>query len=356
MTRPFGLRDLGLVWSLRGCGITLDMQRAALWPSRPIGAALSGLLPPGHAGATMTYVCDGDTTNQRGFIQVLTCPERQEWQVIHLAPWPEGEGTGSSEGWAGALGDLCSLAGAQGALRIRAGVAEGSGGEAAFRQAGFAAYAREAVYRLSKPEPRAEAGRGLRSLSAVDAWPLLQLMGQVVPPAVQHAEGLALSSPDVPVLARLGANREQGYVLERGTDLGAYVGLSRGAQGAWARILLHPEARGQAVDVVWQAIAAAVPARALFCAVREYQSGLRGLLEGLGFEFVGVQVWLVKHTARPAECLRHRYAVAHDARVEPATTPLHPVNDVTLRPCSPSMREQWMYEHWRADTYAFGSD
>ncbi len=355
MTRPFGLRDLGLVWGLRGRGITLDMQRAVLWPSRPLGAALSGLLPR-YASATMTYVCFGDATDKRGFIQVLTCPERQEWQVIHLAPCPEGEDPTSGEGWAGPLNDLCGLAGAHGILRVRAGVVEGSASEAAFRQAGFAAYAHEDVYRLCEPGRRTESGGGLRGLAAVDAWPLLQLIGQVVPPAVQHAEGLAISSPDVPVLARLGANHEQGYVLERGADLGAYVGLSRGAQGVWARILLHPDARGQAADVVGQAIAAAVPVRTLYWAVRDYQAGLRGLLEGLGFESIGVQVWLVKHTARPAECLRYRHLVAHDARVEPATTPLHPVNDVALRPCSPSIREQWKYEHWRTDTYAFSSD
>lgn len=356
MTRPLGLRDLGLLWQLRGQGLTLDMQRAALWAPNPLGAVLSAFLPPGLQGATLTYVCQGCEANESGFVQVLTCPERQEWQVIHLAPWVNSVGLESGTSWAGVLGGLCSLAGARGALRIRAGVVAGGSEEEAFRQAGFGAYTREEVYRLPDPHPADGVESSLRPITQRDAWPLLQLVNQVVPSTVQHAEGTNIAGAPVPILARLGVTREQGYVLERGAGLGAYVGLSRGRPGAWVRMLLHPDAGKQASDVVQQAVAVGSPAPVLYWAVREYQAGLRSLLAELGFEFVGVQVWLVRHITRPAALLRYRQLAALDKRTEPATTPLHPVNDGEVACCSRMAREHWMYEYRRADRYAVGSD
>ena len=38
------------------------------------------------------------------------------------------------------------------------------------------------------------------------------------------------------------------------------------------------------------------PKRPIYCAVREYQGGLRGPLEDLGFEWVGSQALLARHT------------------------------------------------------------
>jgi hypothetical protein len=358
--RPFGLRDLGTLWCLRGRGITLDMQRATLSTRWPLCAALSGLLSPGYLGSTLTYVCHAVDASENnvvpGIAQVLICPERQEWQVVHLAPWIESQELLGGVGWASVLSDLCKLAGQWGALRIRAGVPAGGPEEEAFRQAGFLAYSREEVYRLPGPRPGLEASGSLRPIAANDAWPLLQLMSQVVPSSVQHAEGMNVSGASVPLFARLGVNREQGFVLEQDGELGAYVGVSRSRQGAWARILLHPDARKQAAQVVQHAVMVASPAPALFCAVRDYQAGLRSLLAGMGFDFVGVQVWLVKHATRPAICLRRRHLAALEKRTERATTPLHPVNDIHLAPCSSMTREHWMYEYRRADRYAVSSD
>ncbi len=353
MTRPFGLRDLGLLWGLRGQGLTLDMQRAALWGPWPLQAALAELLPVHVVGSTLTFVRQSQAAQERGIVQVLTCPERQEWQVIHLAPWSESQDPAA--GWIGMLGDLCPLAGRRGALRIRAGVVAGGPEEGAFLQAGFATYAREEVYRLPNPQPLSGAGGGLRPIAAEDAWPLLQLVGQVVPPPVQHAEGMTVSGAGMPVFNRLGVTRERGFVLERGAGLGAYVGLGRSGRGTWARILLHPESRRRAGEVVRQAVDVASPGQPLYCAVREYQAGLRGLLAAMGFELVAVQAWLVKHTTRPAECLQYRHLLAPDMRTEPITTPLHPVSHM-VPGCSRMAREHWKYDCWRTSTYAIGSN
>ena len=354
MTRLFGLRDLGLLWCLRGRGLTLDMQRAVLQVPSPVGRALTGLVPLWYPGSTLTYVCQGHEMEERGIIQVLTCPGRHEWQIIHLAPWVDSGDLSNGRRWVGVLGDICALSGASGALRVRAGVAAGGAEEEAFRQAGFTAYTQEEVYRLSGPLAPESAEVGLRPIVSGDAWPLLQLVSQVVPSKVQLAEGTNIAGTSVPVFTRLGVTQEQGYVLERGAELGAYVGLSRGRQGAWVRILFHPEARKQAADVVRDAITIASPAPALYFAVREYQAGLRGVLAEMGYEFVGVQVWLVKHNTRPA-CVRYRN-LALEKRAEPATTPLHPLNDTRVASCFGLTREHWMYEYRRADSCAIGSD
>lgn len=353
MIRPFGLADLGPLWALRRQGLALDMQRAVLWRARPLPAALTELLPAQRLSATRTYVCQGEGARERGFVQVLTCPERREWQVIHLAPWAASEDLQSCECWVGPLIELCGLAGEGGVWRIRAGVAAGGGEEEAFRQAGFIPYAREEVYRLREPQLTPCAPGVLRPVVEQDGWALSQLMGQVVPPPVQHAEGLNITATSEPILARLGVTHELGYVSAQGGDISAYVGLSRGYDGAWARILLHPDARKQAGDIVRTLSAIVAPAPALYCAVREYQSGLRGTLASLGFELAGVQAWLVKHTARPAECRPFRHLVALDKRTEPITTPLHPINCVPLGSAW-ATREHCVYEYRRTDGFAVG--
>ena len=166
MTRPFGLRDLGLLWDLREQGLTLDMERAVLWKPRPLQSALTGLLPSRHLCSTLTYVYHSAGTDGRGFVQVLTCPERQEWQVIHLAPWRQAEPLAYTADWAGVLVDVCAMAREWGALRIRAGVAAGGPEEDAFRQAGFAVSTQEEVFRLQRPPPPRRNDSGLRPVMA----------------------------------------------------------------------------------------------------------------------------------------------------------------------------------------------
>lgn len=351
VTRSFNLRDVGLLWSLRGQGITLDLQRAVLQGMNPLYAALIGVLPPQWAGTTLTFVCADAERQGRGFVQALACRERREWQVIHLAPW-SGEAASSAD-WVSALVDLCMLAGEWGALRVRAGVFADEA-EEVFRQAGFAPYARESVYRLPHPHATAEAGTNMRPVAPSDAWPLVQLLGQTVPSTVQHAEGMTASDVTVPLLARLGISREQGYVLMRGMTLGGYLGLSRDPQGTWARILLQPGLEHEAPGMVRRLVALASPAPVLYCAVRDYQAGLRSVLEEAGFELVDSQVWLVRHTTRPAECRRYRGRTAIDKRTEPVTTPLYPVNNVMARPALRIAREHCVYEYARRDSYAVG--
>ena len=355
MTRPLGLGDLTWLWALRGQGITLDMQRAVLWKARPLQAALAGLLPIFYPPSTLTYVCRDEGAGERSFMQVLTCPERGEWQVIHLAPWAFTEDASHTSSWVDALMDLSSLAGERGALRIRAGVAAGGIEEEAFRQAGFVPYTREEVYRLPGPLMARAAASDLRPVRAEDGWPLVQLVGQVVPPTVQHAEGMTLSSASVPILTRLGVTRERGYVLTQGTELGAYVGLTRGEQGVWARILLRSDLRKRAADIVQHVMAASSPAPALYCAVRDYQAGLRHVLAEMGFEFVGVQDWLIKYTARPLEIRCYRQ-VALDKRTEPATTPLHPMNNTAHAAYLWMTREYCIYDYNRRGSHTVSSN
>jgi hypothetical protein len=354
VTRPFGLGDVSLLWALRRRGLALDMQRAMLWPTSPLHTALAELLPTRHLSPTRTYVCETEGSDERGFLQVLTCPERREWQVIHLAPWTGSGDLESCEGWVGPLVELCGLAGAWGAWRIRAGVAAGGPEEEAFRQAGFIPYTREEVYRLRGPQPVPGTEDLLRPICAQDGWALSQLVNRVVPSHVQHAEGLNLSSSSGPLLTRLGVSHEQGYVWPRGDDLAAYVGLSRGRDGAWVRVLLDPDARKQAGDLLGSLMARVLPTADLYCAVREYQAGLRSTLVAMGFELFAVQVWLVKHTARPAECRPFRHLVALDKRTEPVTTPLHPVHSASGRPWA--TREHCVYEYRRTDSFAVGPD
>jgi hypothetical protein len=352
VTRPFGLRDFGLLLSLRGLGLNLDMQRAALWRPQPLDPALAAVLPWRNLG-TLTYVGRTDNSRAFGFVQVGTQAERREWQVIHLAPWLPQDEEGATT-WVGLLTDLGVLAGQWGALRIRAGVVAGGAEEDAFRQAGFSVYAREEVYRLWSPRPEGGASCALRALMDDDAWALLQLAGQVVPAPVQQAEGMSVIDPSVSLAARLGISHEQGFVLPGAVELCAYAGLNRGPEGVWARILLHPEAGEMAATVVRHVIRVASPTPVLYCPVREYQSGLRGVLAGMGFEHAGAQVWMVKHTARLAEAPRFRHLAVLEKRAEAATTPLRPLQALGATPLSWMTRERYIDDYRRTDSSAIG--
>ncbi|MCL6432117.1 MAG: hypothetical protein K6V36_14875, partial [Anaerolineae bacterium] len=163
MTRSFGLRDLALLWTLRDQGITLDMQRAALCEARPLQEALCGLMPA-RTPATLTYVCHGHGANNgRGFVQVRAYPERQEWQIVHLAPRAEAGDLSFGPLWACALSELCVLAGRRGVLdftRGRMGRTMLPAAPPARRGGGLGGGGGRGRARAARGRPRGRAGGG----------------------------------------------------------------------------------------------------------------------------------------------------------------------------------------------------
>jgi hypothetical protein len=94
-----------------------------------------------------------------------------------------------------------------------------------------------------------------------------------------------------------------------------------GEEGHWLRILLGPDTSGHADAVLKDSLSvlASYPARPIFCAVREYESGVQGALDCLGFEPVASELLMVKHTTVRPRVPVKKLSPALEKGVETAT-------------------------------------
>jgi hypothetical protein len=93
--------------------------------------------------------------------------------------------------------------------------------------------------------------------------------------------------------------RRQSWVLGPDDDLVANLRLLSGPSGHVFSILIRPDAREQAVDVLRFGLAQLSDSRPVYLLLREYQQELFEPAMRLGFQPVGEQTLLVKHTVVP---------------------------------------------------------
>jgi hypothetical protein len=207
-------------------------------------------------------------------------------RVLYLAPTAEAAG----DGWLPVLERLAVEAGERRALNLLAEVNEKSAEYEALREAGFAIYARQSLWRLSPatvPATRVEPA-ALRAATRADAIGVQTLYTNVVPRLVQQVE----PGPQ---------HVERGYVLVDGGELIAYLDVRRGPCGIWVEPVLHPEAYDQS-EAVLAACLQLVQGRKdkplpLFVCVRRYQSWLQDVMADAGLEALGAQAVMVKRLA-----------------------------------------------------------
>lgn len=324
MPRLLSLDDLIAVQRLQAYGIQLDLERAALWPHSPLQAALYSHLPMTTIGAD-TIVLYSNDARAAGFLQARGRLGRPEADIVFLAPSLDRDADAVSI-WYRLLAECAHEIGSNGGQRLFAQVPCGNGIEEVFRQAGFAAYAREEIYRLDEWQQGLSKTNQLRHQRARDGWNLLRLYTELTPRPVQIAEGML--SPEGQG-GKMGdwwdQSRSAGFILEVDGEVAGAVRVRRGRAAYWLRFGLHPQAQDQsdallrgALSLLW-----AAPHRPIYCSVRDYESGMSNALERAGFKPAQTRSLLVKHTTARAKEPFLKFAPALEKRPEPAASVSH---------------------------------
>jgi hypothetical protein len=240
-----------------------------------------------------TYVLY-DIRRGEGFVQIRYRLHQAAADITYLAP-ALGESRLAPTAWSYLLDAVGTEVAGRGLQRIFASLPESSPEADLFHQAGFVPYAREDLYCLARP-PVGQAGTvhsALRPQSPED-WPAIQkLCVAITPQRVRQAEGGILTTTG-------GEQSCRRYVLPGagGDELQAALMLCTGSKGHWLRLLLHPDARDVADDLVAYALSTldGNPGQPVYCNVRQYEGGVRAALGAAGFEPHETRTLTVKHT------------------------------------------------------------
>jgi len=318
VARPFTPRDIFLVKDLERQTQPLGLEGALLCPPAPLLVALLGhslLLRKRFC----TYVVDAGTEWRqfKGFVQMVGRNNGGEGEVICLAP-----ALASSEEapriWRELLGHLILASARQGLWRLYAKVAEGDRLACeVLREVGFCAYAYENVFRLEQHPPDLPSRKGvplgvptksstswgatpLRPQEAGDGEKLEGLYSSLTPRQVQQVEGSGrLSWGNTSPGGLWRGLHTRGFIWEEKGGITGYAHVVSSSNCHWLRLLLHPEAKGRAGELVQWSLAL-LPDRSLapiYASVRGYESAIGPALEGSGFKFYAAQNLLVKNTA-----------------------------------------------------------
>ncbi len=335
MAGIFTPRHLFLVNRLQQRGIAFNLEESLTRSYHPLRAALSAYFTVGELGAR-TYVVSGSTAEGRmeGFVQVRERRARPEADVLFIAPALTGDA--DSRVWHHLLTHVCRQAGERGIERLFARLPKRDEEIRSFSQAGFSIYTREDLFCLDSgklAEIDLLSSATIRSCRAEDAIALHQLHAAVAPRLVQRAENVTarghLCPPEVwPV-----ASDRQGYVLERNGEIVGCLTVRPGCVGHWLYVLLHPQAYDYASDLLAHGLTALrdVPPGPVYCGVREYQGGLRAVLEDVGFDLFASRALMVKHTTVRVTDPVRKLVSALDKRAEVTTPTVSPANSVVNR-------------------------
>jgi hypothetical protein len=303
--RPFDLRDVQLVYRLEGLGISLDSRTALIEARRPLWDAMLAYLIAGRGAPTFVLRQRGSGDTVRAFGQVRICSRRPQARLATVACSP---GDHRDAVWERMLDALTALAGRHGAHMVLAQVPDDEPCFETLRRADFLVYTRQEVWRLTAPAARPEEERLRRERSA-DRWYVQGLIANTVPLLIQQIE------PADPTGLGL-------VWLEDGAMM-AYMCVHRGTQGHWIQLFLHPQVDRAAGSLIQEAAAHYVPTpeMPLYCCVRRYQEWLNRPLADLGFELLGSQAVMVRHTTARIAQPELSPAAVRDTGLE-ATSPV----------------------------------
>ncbi|GEM_PF-344463 len=317
-----GLRDLWIIYRLQPHGVCLDTRSAVLEPNSPFLLSLAyGLLPRHRRVLTVVLRRQEQGRPQWGFVQFHRRSGLPAMDVLFIAPSLENR-SGATWLWKHLLHEGAHVAGTLGAHRLFAHLpANDHAAVEVFRQAGFALYAQDRLYRLDSCRVRPARSAALWSpQEPEDVWGIERLYHEITPAVVQQAEAPHNGrdeSTDVPA-GRWGAMREGCYVLRQGGRVAGYLRLTRGKRGHWLKMVLHPEVGTLREPLLHEALGllAEWPERPIFCDVREYEGYLADSLEQCGFRHLMTRQLLVRHTTAPVPVKGTRPAAAHRSAAE----------------------------------------
>jgi hypothetical protein len=302
--RSFEWRDLPVLHRYRRCGLFLDT--ALLLTRGPLLVTTGSLFSTAGLN-TSVYTClcnEADTDGRQLLAQVTHAAGSTYARLSYLAPDD-----------AVALADLPALfdhlapsVGERGAFHILAEVDEHSQALDALRQAGFAIYANQRIWKLEENPAGKTSASGWKKCREQDTLRIRSLYNDLVPGLVQQVEPLSRQ----PL---------KGMVYYQDGNLLAYVDLRYGKAGIWAQPFIHPDVRDFAAPL--GDLLHSLPVRTsrpVYICVRSYQSWLEGMVEAVGAEPGVSQAVMVRHLSVARRAAQPAALPAmNGTRIEPIT-------------------------------------
>lgn len=270
--RSLDILDLPLLTRYNRQILSLDSARM-LTHGNPLGAlALLSYLNPRRF--IYTAIASENGTTLMG--QVILKGEENSARLTFLAPADHLNSLTLP-----LLDHLTVQAGDWGAAYLSAEVDEDSSAFRSLRQAGFAMYAWQRVWRLPKLKDQGE-GSSWRAVDETD-WPAVQsLHGQIVPALIQPVDTLPRSV--------------SGLVCRPEGNLQAYVAVEAGSAGIWVQPLVPPDS-GCGPERL--AGLSRWGSRPVYVCVRSYQAWLETVLQDLGAQPGPRQAVMVRRLVKP---------------------------------------------------------
>jgi hypothetical protein len=277
--RPFGWRDFPLLHNYRNQGLFLDSSRALIHGPVliPMGAFLT-FLGPGLR--IYTYRCENCLPSGIPLIGQVTHTMGASYaRLSFLAPENAIEMSDIS-----ALLDYMAIKiGRQGAFHILADIDESNQMYHLLRQAGFAIYARQRIWKLDGQATGEADGISWRACRSSDVIGVCSLYCNVVPGLVQQVEPMPKKN-------------RKGFVRYQNSDISAYIELNYGRYGIWVQPYVHPDVENFDRQLVH--LLDNLPnksGRPLYICVRSYQSWLETAIEAIGAQPGPQQAVMVRH-------------------------------------------------------------
>jgi hypothetical protein len=313
------------LWSLRRkprSQVVLYNEAVLAQAHRPFWFALRCLLQgTGRERAMSVY----SERSRKALVQAQGRYGRPELDILYLASHGNKyAGTPSDQDiWYRLLERLCYVAGQHHVQRLFASLASHQVEvREIFRQLGFGAYAHCHVLQLSGPDwDQGTALAPMRPQTRRDHWAIHKLYGATTPHLVQHAEVRNARTWALPLTQRWQGVRRRAWVLGPDDNLLAYVHLLNGTTGHVLNMLIRPDARDIAVEVIRFGLAQLTDTLPVYLMLREYHGEWLAPAQVLGFEPIGEQTLLLKNTVVPVR--RPVFIPAFEPGLEPQVSAPH---------------------------------
>ena len=281
-TRPARIRDIPLIKRLAERGTVLDSEMGCTRENgSSSNALLSSILLPQRSLHTLVARCGDESV--LGQFRLKASDHLA--QITLLAPRLD-DGM-SDSAWLHLLDGMAAEAGRRGAHMLSAEVDEDSPLFKTMRQAGFAVYARQEIWRRAPGQnalPAHIVPAELGEETDGDAMDIQLLYANIVPRLVQQ---IAVPSSE-----------SVGLVYRQNERVQGYVALSEGKYGVYVLPYLHPDILFTvASSIIAGAVARSTRADRLpvYVCIRRYQDWLEEAMVELGFEMWSQQAVLVRH-------------------------------------------------------------